>query len=80
MRRLRREKSRKKLWRLPWQEIFAPVARDFFVADLQGRLGPHVLQGKIFLEIGLVFIILFFVLFFFLGGGGGGGGGCVGAS
>ena len=58
------------------------MAGDFSVADLQGRLGPHVLQGKIFFLIGFIFIILFFDLFlfvcfvfvwFFWGGGGGGG-------
>ena len=43
-----KKNKQKKLWRLPWQEISAPVARDFSVADLQGRHGPHVLQGKIF--------------------------------
>ena len=52
------------------------MARDFFVADLQGRLGPHVLQGKIFFLnwLRLDHFIFCFVLVFFRGGG------CVGAS
>ena len=56
------------------------------MADLQGRLGPHVLQGKIFLKnwfhlyhfiFCFVLVCLFVVFLFFLGGEGGV---CFGAS
>ena len=41
------------------------------MADLQGRLGPHVLQGKIFFLnwLRLDHFIFCFVLVFFRGGG-----------